>query len=820
MTYPETFETKIGFDTIRASVAAGCLTPLGAERVAEMAFSNDFGEIERRLGATAEMLGVLNSDAAFPLEGIHDSRATLQALRVAGSFAPEGEVALLRRTIGTMGAVCNFFSTRRKADADGPGSSPFPHLDIKARNLYHFPEISGAIDRVLDRNGEIKDNASPELADIRRQMGAMAGSINSAMRRVIARAAAEGLIDSDTSPSMRDGRLVVPVAPMNKRRIPGIVHDESASGKTVFIEPAEVVEANNRLRELVAEERREIVRILRALADLIRPEIEGLLECLDILGEFEFIYAKARYAQSIGALMPHLAATPQMEWYHACHPVLSANLARQGKETVPLDITLTPERRLLIVSGPNAGGKSVTLKTVAAMQYMVQCGLLPPVHENSHFGVMDSIFIDIGDDQSIEDDLSTYSSHLKNMKFFLANSSSATLVLIDEFGGGTEPQIGGAIAQAVLGKLNRQGAWGVITTHYHNLKEFADHTPGLVNGSMLYDRQNMRPLFRLAIGQPGSSFALEIARKTGLPEEIIATAREIVGSDYVNMDRYLLDIARDRRYWENKRAEIRRKEKQIDETLGRYDTELEDLRSKRRDIIAQARSEAKQILDGSNAAIERTIRTIREAEADREKTLKARQDLARDKKALAGHIATDSALDRKMPKGKGGAPKAPKVDGDDRPLAVGDTVVFADGGNTVGTVESISGKNATVVFGLMKTTVKLTSLKRSLRKASAVQNQSSFISTQTTESSRRRQLDFRSEIDVRGMRADEAVQAVMYFIDDALQFNSSRVRILHGTGTGALREYIRRYLATVSGVGNFHDEDVRFGGPGVTVVEF
>ncbi len=818
MIYPESFEHKVGFDSIRTRLEQNCLSTLGLEYVRDMSFSSDFGCVQRQLRCTAQMLDILNSDKAFPLDGLNDSRAVLHNLRIPGSFAAEEQLVAVKKNLEAIRAVAKFFSDIRKEGSDGSASSPYPELDVISRDLYTFPEILTAINRVLDINGLVKDNASAALSDIRRKMASMAGSINSAMRRVIARAAAEGLIEPDTTPSVRDGRLVVPVAPMYKRKISGIVHDESASGKTVFIEPAEVVEANNRLRELMAEERREVVRILTELADTIRPYASEMIEVLHVMGLFEFIYIKARYAASIGATLPHLSAGPELEWYHAVHPVLDANLRRQGKTTVPLDIRLSPERRLLVISGPNAGGKSVTLKTVATVQYMLQCGLLPPVYENSHMGIMDSIFIDIGDDQSIEDDLSTYSSHLRNMKQFLQGGTSSTLILIDEFGTGTEPQIGGAIAQAVLKQLNEQGVWGVITTHYHNLKEFAEHTDGLVNGSMLYDRQRMQPLYKLAIGQPGSSFALEIAAKTGLPSSIIETAKEIVGQDYVNMDRYLLDIARDRRYWENKRQDIRRKEKQIEDILSRYDAELEQLRGKRREIISEARSEAKKILEGSNAAIERTIREIRTAEADKQKTMEAREKLAQEARNLTSSPKEAGELARKIPKSKKNK-TAPAPKQTERPIQEGDSVVLKDGGTTVGTVESISGNNAMVVFGLMKTTVKLNRLERSLRKPTDVKKENSYISSQTSEASRMRQLDFRSEIDVRGMRADEAVQAVMYFIDDAIQFNAGRVRILHGTGTGALRQYIRNYLETVPAVSNFHDEDVRLGGTGITVVE-
>ncbi len=816
-------EKKIGFDIIREHVGTLCVSSLGRSRCEEMTFSSNPSEVRMRLDETAEMLALLQADSGFPIGGVHDRRQLLASIRVPGTFPAESDLPGLRQSLATIADIANFFSKLRNDD----GRSPYPALDSLARDLFTFPHMVAAIDRVIDRHGEIKDNASPALADIRRSISAAAAAINSAMRRVISSAVREGYLEADTTPSVRDGRLVIPVAPMYKRKISGIVQGESGSGKTFFIEPAEVVEANNRLRELTIEERREIVRILTALADTMRPEIDEMLAAFDLLGTFDFIYARAKYARDTEATLPLLADGPELEWYHACHPLLRQSLMRQGKEIVPLDITLTPQNRLLIISGPNAGGKSVTLKTVALIQYMIQCGLLPPVYGNSRIGIFDQIFLDIGDDQSIEDDLSPYSSHLRNMKYFLSRGNGRTLVLIDEFGGGTEPQIGGAIAQAVLKQFNTKKMWGVITTHYHNLKQFAEETPGLVNGSMLYDRNRMLPMFKLAIGQPGSSFAIEIARKTGLPEEIIADASEIVGSDYVNMDKYLLDIGRDRRYWERKRDSIRLKEKHLEETLARYEQEMETLRSQRRQIISEAKGEAARILENSNAAIERTIREIRSAQAEKEQTKQARERLDQEKRAM-NNGADNSAhplLDKKIPKKKN-QQKAPKPrQTDERPLEVGDNVLLADGGGTVGTISAISGKEATVVFGNIKTTVKLARLKRTLRQAQSGAGKSgllssSYISSQTNDASRERQLAFSHEIDVRGMRADEAVQAVMYYIDDAIQFNSSRVRILHGTGTGALRQCIRQYLGTVSAVSTYHDEDVRFGGPGITVVEF
>ena len=604
---------------------------------------------------------------------------------------------------------------------------------------------------------------------------------------------------------------------MYKRRISGIVHDESASGKTVYIEPAEIVEANNRVRELQMEERREITRILTVLTDELRPDIPQIIESLDIVGYLDFIQAKARLARDIDAHMPALTEKPEMEWYHATHPVLLMSLRRQSKEIVPLDITLTRDSRILIISGPNAGGKSVCLKTVGIVQYMLQCGLLPPVYENSHMGIFADIFIDIGDDQSIEDDLSTYSSHLRNMKYFLQRGDASTLVLIDEFGGGTEPQIGGAIAQAVLSQFNDRHMWGVITTHYQNLKHFAEDTDGLVNGSMLYDRHLMQPMFKLSIGNPGSSFAIEIARKIGLPETIITDAEKIVGSDYINLDKYLLDIARDKRYWENKRMAIRQKEKKIESRLAQYEEDAEQLREKRREILAEAKEEARKILDGSNAAIERTIHEIKRAQAEKESTLEARRRLREEKEGLLHTGGKENALLKKAPKRRKESGKTRQA-ADNEPVRVDDNVRL-DGQGTVGKVLAINGKKATVAFGMLQTEVPVNRLRRTIAQPSSGMKSGASLVGATSDAQRQRQLDFKQEIDVRGMRVDEAVQAVTYYIDDAIRFNAERVRILHGTGTGALRQYIRQYLDTIHGVRSYHDEHIQFGGAGITVVE-
>lgn len=817
MIYPDNFERKIGFDAVRIRLKELCGSSLGRGNVDRMEFSTDFSDINTRLRLTGEMLEIVNSPEKLPLSNLHDVTGALKRCKVEGASVTLDELLLIRRSLQTISDVNAFFN--RTDNSEEEESHPYPYLREMCASLTVFPEVIRNIDRIIDPLGNMRDNASPQLAQIRYELSRMSASVNSIMRRVIASAVANGYLEKDVTPTVRDGRLVLPVSPMHKRKINGIVHDESATGKTYFIEPAEIVEVNNRTRELEIEERHEILRILVEVSSMMRPHVPEMLESYSTMGQLDFIMAKAQYARECEAAMPHFSDRQELELYHAVHPVLLESLRRQNKAIVPLDITLSASHRLLIISGPNAGGKSVCLKTVGIVQYMLQCGILPTVFENSHMSVFDDIFIDIGDDQSIENDLSTYSSHLRNMKYFLGYGNSASLILIDEFGGGTEPQIGGAIAQAILKEFNEKKMWGVITTHYQNLKQFAEDTDGLINGSMLYDRQQMKPLFKLSIGNPGSSFAIEIARKTGLPNSIIDEASRIVGSEYINMDKYLLDIARDKRYWENKRQAIRLKEKKIDQVLERYEEDAETLRSKRREILAEAKDEARKILEGSNAVIERTIREIRESQADKQRTLEARRRMAEDRSEMLESKPDENKLLRKVPKSKKSrAEKTPeKRSVNEQPLAIGDNVKL-DGQGTPGKILEINGKNAVVLFGMLKTSVKLTRLSRTLAQPSSGANATSFISTATSDRMRDRQLQFKREIDVRGMRVDEAIQAITYFIDDAIQFNQREVRILHGTGTGALRQSIRQYLDTVPGVASYRDEHVQFGGAGITVV--
>ena len=807
MIYPDNFEHKIEFYKIRQLLSATCLSTLGKEKVEEMQFSTSFDEIELQLNRTDEFVHILEDEDTFPSDHFYDVRTMLKRIRVIGTWIDIPVMFQLKRSLQTINSIVSFL---RKEDESDP---VYPNLSSLTDNVVVYPEITKRIDSIIDANGDIKDNASSQLADIRRQLANAINSISKNLHTILRKAQAEGYVDKDVSPSMRDGRLVIPVNPAYKRKIKGIVHDESASGKTVFIEPGEVVEANNRVRELENDERREIIKILSAFTDYLRPYLPDLLESYEFLAQIDFIRAKAKFGLQINAIKPAIDNKQQIDWVRAYHPLLYLALSKQQRKVVPLDITLQDENRILIISGPNAGGKSVCLKTVGLLQYMVQCGLMIPVKENSNVGVFDDIFIDIGDEQSIEDDLSTYSSHLLNMKFFVKNCNAKSLLLIDEFGSGTEPEIGAAIAEALLERYNAKQSFGVITTHYQNLKHFANENEGVVNGAMLYDRHLMQPLFTLSIGNPGSSFAVEIARKIGLPEEVIAHASEKVGGDYINMDKYLQDISRDKRYWSRKRDEIRRESKRLGEVTTDYESNLEDINRQKKEILSKAKEEAKQLLAESNALIENTIREIRESQADKERTMQARKSLSDFKTKVEQKEEIAPKPKKKRIK------QVRKAITEQNKLQAGDFVRL-EGQTSAGKVIEVHDKKATVAFGMIKSTIDLEKLERvsknQIKKDDT--NRHSY-NQSSSDIIYNKKLDFKQEIDVRGMRVDEALQAVMYFIDDAIQVGVGRVRILHGTGTGALRQVIREYLSTVNGVKNYRDEHVQFGGSGITVIE-
>lgn len=849
MIYPKTFEDKIGFNEIRTLLRERCLSSLGKEEVDKITFMDNVKAINTQLSRVREFRRLQEEEENFPLNYFFDVRQSVARLRLEGTHMEEDELFDLRRSLGTVNDIVTYLN-RTDEDAavaatdDGWRKDPvypYPALHELAEGVVTFPQILQRIDQILDKFGKIRDTASPELLNIRRELAKVEGSISRTLYSILRSAQSEGLIEKDVTPAMRDGRLVIPVVPTMKRKIKGIVHDESASGKTLFIEPTEVVEANNRVRELEAEERREVIRILTEMAKVIRPHVPQILDSYKLLAQVDMLRAKTELAKLIGGIEPEVGKYPHIDWIGATHPLLRLSLQKQGKKVVPLEITLTRNKRMLIISGPNAGGKSVCLKTVGLVQYMLQCGMSVPMSERSQTGIFQNILIDIGDEQSIEDDLSTYSSHLTNMKNMMKSANDRTLILIDEFGTGTEPQIGGAIAEAVLKQFCIKRAYGVITTHYQNLKHFADSHEGVVNGAMLYDRHQMQALFQLQIGQPGSSFAIEIARKIGLPEQVIHDASEIVGSDYIQSDKYLQDIVRDKRYWESKRQTIHQREKQMEQTIAKYESEISDLAKSRKEVLAKAKERAEELFKESNKKIENVIREIREKQAEKEETKKLRDSLRDFKEGISDmdKQAEDDKIARKMAQilrrkenkknRKKGDPSSSGQDKDNTsaattlstvsaPLKEGDTVRIK-GTTSVGKIESIQGKNATVIFGDLRSTTSLKKLEHATAPKREEPRPFMTVGRQTREAIDEKKLNFKQDLDVRGMRGDEALNAVMYFIDDATLVGMSRVRILHGTGTGILRQLIRQYLATVPAVTSYKDEHVQFGGAGITVVD-
>jgi len=820
MLYPSHIEQKIAFTTIRQLLKDKCVSTLGEEKVDEIQFSSDYADVMRLLSQTDEMLRVITTDSdELPIGDFYDVRPALSRVRIEGLFLDELEVFNLRRALEAVRLLVAFL-TRHEAEV-------YPHLHELVSGVETFPLIINRIDSILNKFGKVKDNASSELARIRKDLFQVQSSISRTLNSILRQAQADGYVEKDVAPTMREGRLVIPVSPAFKRKVNGIVHDESATGKTVFIEPQQVVEANNRLRELEGEERREIMRILLEFTNFVRPHTEDIFASQYFLGQIDFLRAKALFGLEINAIKPRVDDCCQLEWAKAIHPILFLSLKKQGKAIVPLDITLNEKQRILLISGPNAGGKSVCLKTTVLLQYMLQCGLLVPLHDSSRAGIFERLFIDIGDEQSIENDLSTYSSHLLNMKYFIKNSNGKTLLLIDEFGTGTEPMIGGAIAEATLERFNRNLAFGVITTHYTNLKHYAEDAVGIVNGAMLYDRQHLQPLFQLSIGNPGSSFAVEIARKIGLPEDLIAEAADKVGAEHLDYDKHLQDIVRDKRYWENKRQQIRQKEKKLEETLAKYEAEMESIDRQRKDITRQAKTEAQNLLSDANAKIENTIRQIKEAEAEKEKTRLVRKELEDFKAKIAESAPKSPKGDLKRPNLQITKKNVERVSpspleraGERSELKVGANVRLK-GQTATGKIIEIQDKQAIVAFGQMKSTVKLSKLEAvSNTQLKKEKHKFESLGSTTTDEVRQRKLTFSSEIDVRGMRGDEALQAVMYFIDDAVMVGVASVRILHGTGTGDLRQMIRQYLGTVHGVKTYRDEHIQFGGAGITVVEF
>ncbi len=814
---------------IREIVAGFCLFDPGREVVRNMNFSSDPELIKKRLKEVEEFRQIILSDTPFPIENFIDISPSLSKARVEGRFLEVFELVNLKKALESVRAILNFL--KRAED------NPYPGLKELALEVKFFPVVHDRLDQLVNKHGNIRDNASPELSSIRNELRNKENAISRLLNKVLEKARKEGLIEADAALSVRNGRSVIPVPASNKKRIDGYIHDESATGRTVYIEPSLAVEANNELRELENREKREIVKILTDFTDFIRPYIDELRLSHIFLARIDSIRARARFALEIGARVPRIIEQPEIDWENSRHPLLIMSFRSNGreKEVVPLDIRLDQKNRLLVISGPNAGGKSVCMQTVGLLQMMCQSGFPVTTDERSVFGVFEKIFLDMGDEQSIEDDLSTYSSHLLNMKMFLKNANAKSLILIDELGTGTEPALGAAIAESVLENLNLSEVFGVITTHYTNLKHFASSEEGMINGAMLFDVQNIQPLYKLSIGKPGSSFAFEIARKTGIPETILKVAEQKVGSEHVDFDRHLKDIIRDKKYWSNKRQRIRVNEKRLAELVDRYDSELRDTEKLRKEILKEAKEESQRMLAETNRKIENTIREIKEAQAEKEKTKDLRKELEsykihlesnkvedklrKDTHELQKKLSEVKKRSRRMQLGEGVKTGRKKEKSGDSAIRVGDKVLMK-GQDIPGEVLKIKDKKVEVAFGNIKTNVNRDVLEK--------------IPEETYEREYRpkpkrpgladwdigkRKINFSPDIDVRGKRADDALSIINDFIDEAVMVQANDLRILHGKGNGVLRELIRQQLSAMDMVEWYGDEHVERGGSGITLVK-
>ncbi|MFI3299395.1 MAG: Smr/MutS family protein [Rikenellaceae bacterium] len=829
--YPSDFRSRIGFQSVLDEIAAKVQTLGGGELLENIEFSSNFSVVERRAGEVAEMVSLLRSvdGSDFERRGYVDLAPLLSKVRVVGGYMEASEMNVLSSGVELASSVVSFLCAEKRV-------GEYPLLSEMALGVMRCEEVSVEARRIVDKFGKVRDNASPALASIRRELASKGGQISKRLQQIMTQAKSDGYVDSDAQLSIRDGRAVIPVAAGHKRKIKGFVFDESATGRTAYIEPLEVIELNNELRELHSAERFEVVKILIDFANFLRPRIEELGELGEFLCYVDFLLAKALYAEQSRGALPLLTDKAEVELKNARHPLLDKVFRSEGRasELIPLDIRLTAQKPILLISGPNAGGKSVCLKTVGLLQYMLQCGVLPPVSENSEMGIFSKIFIDIGDQQSIDDDLSTYSSHLTNMKVMLREADESSLVLIDEFGGGTEPSVGGAIAEAILTEFTEKKVVGVITTHYANLKYFAASHSGIENGAMTFDAQRIKPLYRLEMGVAGNSYAFEIARKIGLSESVLKVASDIVGEDKMSLEKQLRDALRDKRYWENKRQNIRLANKSAEKMAGEYESELEEIKKERARLIKDAKREAERIVKEAGAVIEKTIREIKESQAERERTKVARSKVEEFRSQVEQKEVVDESIEKKIKQlrereerrskrskereeKKSEAPVVKKVEV--KVVEVGSTVQL-DGLGVVGTVISINGKKATVAFGNMTSVVELRRLRVSMKSEGKIVPKTSKSVVSVASSNIERAMTFSQQLDVRGLRVDEAMERVQSFVDDAIVLGSRRVTILHGKGTGALKEEIRRYLRSEPAVSRAYDEHVELGGAGITVVEF
>ena len=825
--YPENFEAKIGFSTIREQVVALCTMQHARDLLASEGFTNTLRELERRHNLAEEMRQVLLTEREAPTEEFYDIAEIVEKAKVEGTFLDVAEVVQLGRALVSAGDFVQFL---HKSDAER-----YPTLTTLAKPVKALWHIVADIRRIIDDNNTVRDNASEELRNIRQQIRRHEGQVSKRLQAILQSAKSSGIVDVDASISIRDGRAVIPVSAGNKRKLNGFIHDESATGKTFYIEPAEVVELNNLLRELEYEERREIVRILTAFTEVVRLDIKDVERTEEFMAVVDMVRAKARWALENGAAKPIISTDDRLVLQTAKHPLLAQSLKRHKRIIIPLDAELNNEKRILVISGPNAGGKSVCLKTVGLLQYMFQCGFPITASEASELPIFDKIYINIGDEQSIDNDLSTYSSHLLNMKAMVAGADKHTMVLIDEFGSGTEPVIGSAIAEAILEKLVASGCYGVITTHYSNIKYYASNHEGVANGAMMFDVQNIRPLFRLECGKPGSSFAIEIARKIGLPEDIIASAKEKAGSEHIDLEKQLREVARDKHYWAQKRERIRQTDRKVEEMEQVLSEKLSNIREERNRIIHEAKAQAKELVAEANRQIENTIKGIREAQAEKEQTKLLRREFEEFREEIEADNSQDNErIEREMERlrrrqqrreERKNNPTEPKAEQPQQPvkkalpLEVGAKVRMF-GQNGVGVVKELRGKRAQVAFGAILTTVEAARLEvissAEFKRMTRPEAPRTVISADISQ----RRLNFRSQIDIRGERVMEALEQVQDLVDDALMVGVSTVTILHGKGTGALKEEVRRYLRSLPQVASATDDHPDRGGSGITIVTF
>lgn len=805
--YPADLEVKIGFDRIRALLTERCMSSLGRRQVENIRMLTDKDRIELLLNQTEEFRQILMRGLPFPQSNYYDPEEAFRRIRPLDTFLEPEELLDLKLSYETILRIIAFLSPRTEEE-----EAPFPALAVLIQDLETEPGVVKAIDRIVDERAEVRNNASEKLADIRRKKIRLEGEANRKIAHLLQQAKQQGLVAQDVELALRNGRQVIPIGAAHKRKIRGIVHDQSATGQTVYMEPEEVFEINNEIVDLELEEGQEIIRILKAFTDGVRPMIPGMQACYRMLGIMDAIRAKAKVALDLQAQKPRLKGKPGMRWIRAMHPLLYLSHKAQGKQVEPLDISLDDETRILVISGPNAGGKSVCLKTCGLLQYMIQCGLLVPMVDYSEAGIFEALFIDIGDQQSLENDLSTYSSHLLNMKFFMDHSRENTLFLIDEFGAGTEPRIGGALAEAILEKLNQKKAFGVVTTHYANLKLMAGKHSGIGNGSMLFDTQNMRPLFRLKTGNPGSSFAFEIAKNIGLPKDILAKAGEYAGVEELDFDRQLQDLDLKKAEVEDKEKQLRSADHFLSEMIDKYEKLSGELEMRKSEILIQARQEAKKVLADANRMIENTIRKIKEAQASKETTRLARQE-------LGAFIRQEEEKLREQKTGERREKKPRMVpERDNTPIGIGDAVRI-EGQQSIGEVIEITGKEATVSYGSIKLRAKLNILEK-IRKSSLEKPEERRVKVKMSFDINEKAAEFNPQIDIKGLRVEEALRELRYYLDDAVLLGVKQVKILHGKGDGILREAVRGLLQGVPEVNRYRDEHPDRGGAGATIVDF